>query len=146
MLQSASILVTGGTGSFGHTFIPLTLQHYNPKRIVVYSREEMKQWEMAKLFRDYPPDARIEYVGIRPGEKLHEQMIGAEDSFFTYEYPEHFKILPSIQNWSNCLQRIGQGRRVAEGFTYTSDGNGEWMSVETLQNWIAAKVKSIGTL
>jgi hypothetical protein len=73
-------------------------------------------------------------------------MIGAEDSFFTYEYPEHFKILPSIHNWSNCPQRIGTGTRVAEGFIYTSDGNGEWMSVGTLQKWISAKAKSIGTL
>ena len=38
-------------------------------------------------------------IGIRPGEKLHEQMIGVEDAHFTYEYPEHFKILPQICNW-----------------------------------------------
>ncbi|MCB1901791.1 polysaccharide biosynthesis protein, partial [Cognatazoarcus halotolerans] len=47
MLNGKSILVTGGTGSFGHTFVPMTLAKYNPKKIIVYSRDEMKQWEMA---------------------------------------------------------------------------------------------------
>ena len=44
------ILITGGTGSFGHAFVRMTLKKYNPKRIVIYSRDEMKQWEMAKKF------------------------------------------------------------------------------------------------
>ena len=52
MLNNASILITGGTGSFGHSFVPLTLAKYNPSRIVIYSRDEMKQWEMAKLFKN----------------------------------------------------------------------------------------------
>ena len=50
MLRKSTILITGGTGSFGHTFIPMTLEKYNPKKIIIYSRDEMKQWEMAKLF------------------------------------------------------------------------------------------------
>ena len=43
MLNNSSILVTGGTGSFGNTFIPMTLDKYNPKQIIIYSRDEMKQ-------------------------------------------------------------------------------------------------------
>ena len=54
MLKNSSILVTGGTGSFGNSFVPLTLKNYNPKRLVIFSRDEMKQWEMAKLFKDDP--------------------------------------------------------------------------------------------
>ena len=54
MLANSSILVTGGTGSFGNAFIPMTLKKYNPRRIVVFSRDEMKQWEMSKLYRDDP--------------------------------------------------------------------------------------------
>ena len=50
MFDGSTILVTGGTGSFGHTFIPMTLENYKPKKIIVYSRDEMKQWEMAKKF------------------------------------------------------------------------------------------------
>ena len=54
MLTNSNILITGGTGSFGHAFIHMTLEKYNPKKIVVFSRDEMKQWEMAKLFKDDP--------------------------------------------------------------------------------------------
>lgn len=332
MLTNQSILITGGTGSFGHTFLPMTLERYNPRRIIVYSRDEMKQWEMAKKFQgdnrvrffigdvrdrerlyraldgvDYvvhaaatkivptaeynpfecvktningamnlidacidqgvkrvvalstdkasspinlygatklasdklfvagnsyvgshhtrfavvrygnvmgsrgsvipfflsirdkgvlpitdermtrfmitleqgvelvwhafndmeggeiyvkkipsmkvvdlaravAPEAQQEFVGIRPGEKVHEQMISAEDSFYTYEYPEHFKILPAINNWNTSSERIKDGVKVAEGFSYTSDNNHDWMSVETLQNWIDANREKIGSI
>ena len=54
MLKNSSILITGGTGSFGHAFVTMTLEKYNPKRLVIFSRDEMKQWEMAKLFRADP--------------------------------------------------------------------------------------------
>jgi len=50
MMENKSILITGGTGSFGHAFVPMTLAKYKPRRLVIYSRDEMKQWEMAKLF------------------------------------------------------------------------------------------------
>ena len=332
MLSGKSILITGGTGSFGHAFLPMTLARYNPNRIIVYSRDEMKQWEMAKKYQgdrrirffigdvrdrerlyraldgvDYvvhaaatkivptaeynpfeciktningamnlidacidkgvkrvvalstdkasspvnlygatklasdklfvasnsyagghdtrfgvvrygnvmgsrgsvipffyslrehgvlpitdermtrfmisleqgvelvwhafddmeggeiyvkkipsmkvtelaravAPEARHEFVGIRPGEKLHEQMIGAEDSYYTYEYPDHFKILPAINNWGTCRERIKDGQKVPEGFSYTSDNNAEWMSVEELQEWISANREKIGTI
>ena len=52
LLKNSSILITGGTGSFGHSFVALTLKKYNPKRLVIFSRDEMKQWEMAKLYKD----------------------------------------------------------------------------------------------
>ncbi len=332
MLKNSSILITGGTGSFGHAFIPMTLEKYNPKRLVVYSRDEMKQWEMAKLFKDdsrvrffigdvrdkdrlsraldgidyvvhaaatkivptaeYNPfecvktningamnlidacidrgvkrvvalstdkasspsnlygatklasdklfvagnsysgecktrfsvvrygnvmgsrgsvipffisisdsgvlpitdnrmtrfmilleegvglvwhafndmeggevyvkkipsmkvtdvalavskKAKQEEVGIRPGEKLHEQMIGTEDALYTYEYDDYFKILPSINNWSADPVRIGSGKKVDPEFTYCSDNNKEWMSIETLQKWIEENRTKIGNI
>ena len=329
MLSNQSILVTGGTGSFGNAFVPLTLAKYNPRKIIIYSRDEMKQWEMAKRFAgdervrffigdvrdrdrlyraldqvDYvvhaaatkivptaeynpfecvktningamnlidacidkcvkrvvalstdkasspinlygatklaadklfvagnsyagghdtrfavvrygnvmgsrgsvipfflsqpstrlpitdprmtrfmisleqavelvwhafedaqggeiyvkkipsmkvtdiasaiAPEAHQEVVGIRPGEKLHEQMIGAEDAAYTFEYPDHFKILPAIHNWSSDPHRIKDGKPVPEGFVYASDSNPEWMSIETLREWIAAHRDRIG--
>jgi len=332
MLTNQTILVTGGTGSFGHTFVPMTLAKYNPRKIIIFSRDEMKQWEMAKLFQGDPrvrffigdvrdkdrlyraldgvdyvvhaaatkivptaeynpfeciktningamnlidacidkgvkrvvalstdkasspvnlygatklasdklfvagnsysgghdtrfavvrygnvmgsrgsvipffmsikdkgvlpitdarmtrfmisleqgvelvwhafddmeggeiyvkkipsmkvtdlatvvaPEARQEVVGIRPGEKLHEQMIGVEDAFYTYEYPEHFKILPAINNWHVCEDRIKDGKRVPEGFSYTSDNNTEWMQPAELQAWIDANRAKIGSI
>jgi len=332
MLNNTSILITGGTGSFGNTFVPMTLEKYNPKKIIIYSRDEMKQWEMAKKFHgddrvrffigdvrdkdrlyraldgvDYvvhaaatkivptaeynpfecvktningamnlidacidkgvkrvvalstdkasspvnlygatklasdklfvagnsyagghqtrfavvrygnvmgsrgsvipffmsirdkgilpitdermtrfmisleqgvelvwhafddmeggeiyvkkipsmkvtdlaqviAPEARLDYVGIRPGEKLHEQMIGEEDSFHTYEYPEHFKILPAIHEWDRDKNRIKNGKKVEEGFSYTSDNNPDWMPPAELQAWIELNREKIGTI
>ena len=332
MLNDKSILITGGTGSFGNTFVPMTLAKYNPRRLIIYSRDEMKQWDMAKKFQGDPrvrffigdvrdrerlyraldgvdyvvhaaatkivptaeynpfecvktningamnlidacidkgikrvvalstdkasspvnlygatklasdklfvagnssagshgtrfavvrygnvmgsrgsvipffmsirdkgvlpvtdermtrfmisleqgvelvwhafddmeggeiyvkkipsmkvtdlaaavaPEARIEIVGIRPGEKLHEQMISPEDSFYTYEYPEHYKILPAIHNWDASAERIKDGTKVAEGFDYSSDNNPEWMSIADLQAWIAANQHKIGNI
>ena len=52
MLTNSRILITGGTGSFGKTFIPMTLGKYNPKEIIIYSRDEMKQWTLAENFKN----------------------------------------------------------------------------------------------
>ncbi len=91
------------------------------------------------------PSARQEIVGIRPGEKLHEQMISEEDSHYTFEYPEHFKILPAIHSWHEDFKRIKDGRRVAEGFVYSSDNNSEWMDVPALRAWIHANEARLGS-
>jgi FlaA1/EpsC-like NDP-sugar epimerase len=102
--------------------------------------------KMTDLARVIAPEARQEVVGIRPGEKLHEQMIGAEDSHFTYEYPEHFKILPNINNWGTCKERIKEGKKVPEGFIYASNTNTEWMSDEELRAWIDRHYNEIGRI
>jgi UDP-N-acetylglucosamine 4,6-dehydratase len=322
MLKHSSILITGGTGSFGNTFVPMTLAKYNPKRLVIFSRDEMKQWEMAQRFAgeervrffigdvrdkdrllraldgiDYvvhaaatkivptaeynpfecvktningamnvidacidkgikrvvalstdkasnpinlygatklasdklfiagnsysgthktrfavvrygnvmgsrgsvipfflaragsgelpitdprmtrflitleqgvelvwrafddmqggeiyvkkvpsmklvdiasavAPGARQRIIGIRPGEKIHEQMIGCEDAPYTYEYDGHFKILPAIHNWSADPARISGGVKTADDFVYSSETNTEWLSIEELRAWI----------
>jgi len=84
------------------------------------------------------PDADTKIIGIRPGEKMHEQMIGIEDAPHTYEYDGYYKILPAIHGWSNDPARIGDGKKVAADFSYASDSNSEWMSVEELRKWIAS--------
>ena len=85
-------------------------------------------------------------IGIRPGEKLHEQMIGVEDAHFTYEYPEHYKILPQICNWGPFDAMIKGGTPVPEGFSYTSDNNKEWMTIPQLQEWIDKNKAKIGSI
>ena len=331
MLSNSSILITGGTGSFGNTFVPMTLARFNPRRLVIYSRDEMKQWEMAKKFQGDPrvrffigdvrdkdrlyraldgidfvvhaaatkivptaeynpfeciktniigamnvidacidhgvkrcvalstdkasapinlygatklasdkafvagnsysgtggtrfsvvrygnvmgsrgsviplflsqagsgkltithpgmtrfmitleqgvelvwhafddmvggevyvkkipsmhlpdiaracaPEAEQVSMGIRPGEKLHEQMIGVEDSPNTYEYADHFKILPAIHGWNCDPARIKDGKSVPEGFSYTSDNNDQWMQVDSLREWIRHNSSKVGT-
>ena len=81
--------------------------------------------EIVKFLR---PQSEIETVGIRPGEKIHEQMIGIEDAPYTYSYDDYFKILPAINNWSSDPARIGVGQKVRTDFTYTSDNNTDWMT------------------
>jgi UDP-N-acetylglucosamine 4,6-dehydratase (inverting) len=333
MLKNSSILITGGTGSFGHSFVPLTLKKYNPKRLVIFSRDEMKQWEMAKMFKDdrrvrffigdvrdkdrlqralykvdcvihaaatkivttaeynpfeciktnvngamnliescidqgvkkvvalstdkasspiniygaskfasdklfvasnstyasghktifsvvrygnvmgsrgsvipyfmsmkdkgtititdermtrfmisldqgvdlvwhafedmvggeiyirkipsmkitdianvIAPDAKHEIIGIRPGEKLHEQMIGIEDAPYTYEYNNHFKILPQINNWDKDIERFKNGIKVKKNFIYNSENNSKWMTKSDLQAWININQKFLGKI
>jgi len=90
-------------------------------------------------------DAKHEIIGVRPGEKIHEQMIGIEDAPHTYEYGEHYTILPAIHNWSSDHERIGNGRKVDDDFEYTSGTNTEWMSVQELREWIEAHRGKIGT-
>ena len=333
MIKNSSILITGGTGSFGHSFVSLTLKKQNPKRLVIFSRDEMKQWEMEKLFKDDPrvrffigdvrdknrlhralhnvdfvvhaaatkivptaeynpfeciktningamnlidacidqnvkrvvalstdkasspinlygatklasdklftasnssyasghktcfsvvrygnvmgsrgsiipffmslkdkgelpitdermtrflisleqgvdlvwhtfedmvggeiyvrkipsmkvmdiaeviaPKAEHKIIGIRPGEKLHEQMIGSDDAYSTYEYSNYYKILPQINEWAKDNLRIKGGKRVSEGFTYSSDSNPEWMTKSDLKKWIDQNQDYIGKI
>jgi UDP-N-acetylglucosamine 4,6-dehydratase (inverting) len=77
MFNNKSILITGGTGSFGHTFVPLTLAKYNPRRLVIFSRDEMKQWEMAKLYGD---DKRVRFfIGdVRDKDRLARALNGVD--------------------------------------------------------------------
>lgn len=331
MLQNKTIFLTGGTGSFGHAFVPLTLAQHNPKKIIIYSRDEMKQWEMAQQFESDPrvkfmigdvrdaerlrramtgvdlvvhaaatkivptaeynpgeciktningamnvieaallagvdrvvalstdkasnpinlygatklasdklfvasnvggdkttrfavvrygnvmgsrgsvipffmkrretgelpithpdmtrfmisledgvdlvwkafddmhggeiyvkkipsmkvvdiattiaPEADQPIIGIRPGEKMHEQMIGIEDAPHTFSYDGYFKILPAINDWSSDPLRIGDGKKVPDDFSYTSDNNAEWMTRDALGAWIKANSDKIGVI
>jgi len=332
MISNSTILITGGTGSFGHTFIPMTLKKYNPKKVIVFSRDEMKQWEMAKLFQNDPrvrffigdvrdkerlyraldgvdyvvhaaatkivptaeynpfeciktningamnlidacidrgikrvvalstdkasspinlygatklasdklfvsgnsysgehgtvfsvvrygnvmgsrgsviplfeqqkdsgslsitdekmtrfmisleqgvelvwhafddmvggeiyvkkipsmgildiakavsSDVKLDIIGIRPGEKLHEQMIGEEDAPLTYEYDTYYKILPVINGWGSDPERIKLGRAVPENFVYNSNTNNEWMTIDELKDWISINKNKLGKI
>ena len=76
MLKNKSIMITGGTGSFGHAFVPMTLAKFNPSRLVIFSRDEMKQWEMAKLYGEdpvfiYDPDDHRN----RPDPEVHKAAV-----------------------------------------------------------------------
>ena len=108
--------------------------------------KKIPSMKVTDLARVVAPEAKQEVIGIRPGEKLHEQMISAEDAYYTFEYPEHFKILPTINDWANDAKRIKDGKKVPDGFVYASDNNPEWMSDADLQNWIDANRSKIGSI
>lgn len=77
MLTNSTILVTGGTGSFGHTFVPMTLEKYNPKKLIILSRDEMKQWEMAKLYQG-DPRVRFFIGDVRDKDRLYRALDGVD--------------------------------------------------------------------
>lgn len=108
--------------------------------IFVKKIPSMKIMDIATAVR---PDLETEVVGIRPGEKLHEQMIGVEDAPFTFDYEDHYRILPSIE-----LENTGMERRfaklVSQPFIYSSDSNVEWMSQDELKKWLEENRTKIG--
>src|SRR5438046_8168502 len=77
IFSGSDILITGGTGSFGQTFAAMTLARFNPRRLVVYSRDELKQWEMA---RQYAGDDRVRFFlgDVRDRDRLYRALDGIE--------------------------------------------------------------------
>jgi len=92
------------------------------------------------------PNLDYEVIGIRPGEKLHEQMIGLEDADHTFEYENYFKILPAIHGCSLDTTKIGIGKKVPDDFSYSSNTNSDWMQIEELSKWINANASMIGKI
>lgn len=81
------------------------------------------------------PNAKLEYIGIRPGEKLHEEMITESDSYNTIEFDKYYAILPSGVNFDKYLNHYG-GKMVELGFKYNSGTNVDWETVETMREKI----------
>ncbi len=80
------------------------------------------------------PNCEQKIVGIRPGEKIHEEMITSSDSFFTYDLGKYFAIIPQIPKWPIAdFVSYFKAKKVEEGFTYNSGSNTEWVSVEELR-------------
>ena len=102
--------------------------------------------KLVDIAKAIAPEAKHEIIGILPGEKLHEQMISAEDSYSTYSYDSYYKILPQINKWAKDNSRIKEGKKVSEGFVYSSDNNKEWMSISDLQKWIDTNKDHIGKI
>ena len=100
LLQNSTILITGGTGSFGHAFVQMTLEKYNPKKIIIFSRDEMKQWDMAKKFQD---DDRIRFfIGdVRDKDRL----LRAMDKVDFVVHAAATKIVPTAEyNPFECIK------------------------------------------
>jgi len=137
---------------------PLTITDSRMTRFMISLQEGidlvMKAFELgqgSEIFVKKIPSMRIldiaeavdpggvrQETGIRPGEKLHEQMISPEDSLSTWEFDDHYRILPSLHPAKEDSLRAQGGGPVAEGFVYTSDNNPDWMTVDQLRNWMVS--------
>jgi UDP-N-acetylglucosamine 4,6-dehydratase/5-epimerase len=99
--------------------------------------KKIPSMKVIDIARAVAPKAEIEFTGIRPGEKLHEQMIGPEDAPFTYEYEGHYKIVPAINDWTDHHRQVAGSSLVQQDFSYESNTNKEWMSESELVDWIS---------
>lgn len=92
---------------------------------------------ITELVKAIAPKAKIEIIGIRPGEKLHEVMISSDDAVNTIEFDDYFVIQPAHPWWDNIrYSKISGGSKVSEDFSYSSENNSDWLSAETLKKII----------
>ena len=93
---------------------------------------KIPSFKVTDLAKAMLPDCKMPEIGIRPGEKLHEIMVTVEDSATTYEYDKHFIVYPQVV-W-NDKQKINlSGKKVEDGFAYSSGSNREWLGVEDIR-------------
>ena len=114
-------------------------------KLVIKALEEAKggetfiskipSFKITDLAKAMLPDCEMPEVGIREGEKLHEIMVTVEDSMTTYEYEKHFIVYPQM-TWNNKQKPDLSGKKVPEGFSYTSGNNTEWLTVEELRELV----------
>ncbi len=108
--------------------------------------KKIKSMKVVDIAKSINPEAEHTIIGVRPGEKLHEQMISKEDAPYTYEYIDHYKILPAINDWSINSERINGGQLVSPDFSYSSDLNPDWMEIDELRKWITENKDNIGSI
>jgi UDP-N-acetylglucosamine 4,6-dehydratase len=104
---------------------------------------KIPSYRITDIAKAIAPDCEIEIVGIRPGEKIHEEMITTSDAFNTYDLGQYFTILPSVPNFSidEFIKKFN-AKKVPEGFNYDSGSNLEWETVESLRALIKEHVDS----
>jgi len=113
---------------------------------VFYAFREMKGSEIfvkkaysvkiTDLAESIAPGVKMQETGMRPGEKLHEQLISSDEANFTYDFETFYKILSPLNNWDSSASRIKGGKKVKEGFMYTSNKNDYWLKGHDLKLWL----------
>ena len=119
----------------GVQFVLDSLKRMHGGELFVPKIPSMNILDLAKAIA---PEAKIKIVGIRPGEKIHEVMISADDAINTLEFDSYFVIQPA-HPWFDNLEyiKINGGRQVENGFTYSSGNNTEWLNIDELRKIIA---------
>ena len=115
----------------GVDFVLSSLEVMRGGEIFVPKIPSMRVVDLAKAIA---PEARLELVGIRPGEKLHEEMISVDDARRTIDIGDRYVIQPEFAWWGDGYR---EGKPLPEGFAYTSDKNDTWLDVEGLRRLLA---------
>jgi UDP-N-acetylglucosamine 4,6-dehydratase len=104
---------------------------------------KIPSYKITDVAKAIAPNCELEIVGIRPGEKIHEEMISSSDSFYTYDLGKYYIILPAVPNFKigDYITTFG-ARKVKEGFNYNSGTNTEWETVDSLRSLITEHVDS----
>jgi UDP-N-acetylglucosamine 4,6-dehydratase (inverting) len=119
------------------------LHDMNGGEIYVKKIPSMKVVDIASTV---DPAAKLEIVGIRPGEKIHEQMIGPEDAVNTYDMGDYYMITPQGELSGRQEMKKLANKLVPEGFTYSSENNSDWMSKDELRNWLSENSDGLGRI
>ena len=102
---------------------------------------KIPSYKITDVAKAVGPECEHRVIGIRPGEKIHEEMITASDSFFTYDLGKYYVIIPQTPKWDvNEFAANFNAKLVPEGFSYDSGTNDEWETVESLRELIKEHV------
>lgn len=102
---------------------------------------KIPSYKITDVAQAIAPKCEMKIVGIRPGEKLHEEMITMTDALSTVEFEKYFVILPSVQLWDvDKFASTYNGRLCEDGFCYNSGTNSEWLSIEQIRELIRVHV------
>ena len=115
-------------------FVMFSLKDMQGGEIYIKKIPSIKIIDIAKAVKK---NIKYKIIGIRPGEKIHEQMISEDDSIYTFEFKNHF-----IINSSNLKRKYTTGKKVPSGFQYSSDKNTNWLDVDELKYWIIKNKKT----
>ncbi|MDZ7936414.1 MAG: UDP-N-acetylglucosamine 4,6-dehydratase (inverting) [Emticicia sp.] len=130
-----NISLTGGVDMVMHA-----LEHAWGGEIFV---PKIPSYRITDIAEAIGPDCEKPIVGIRPGEKIHEEMITTSDSYYTYDLGKYYTILPATHKWKlDEFILAFDAKKVTAGFSYNSENNTEWESVESLRNLIKLHVES----
>lgn len=107
---------------------------------------KIPSYKITEVAKAIAPNTEQKVVGIRPGEKIHEEMITTSDAFNTYDLGKYYTILPTIPNWDlEEYKTAFNAKKVPTGFSYNSGENTEWVSIEELRTFIVEHVDSTFT-
>jgi len=104
---------------------------------------KIPSYRLVDVAKAIAPEIEHRVVGIRPGEKIHEEMITASDSYVTYDLGKYYAILPTVPVWNmDEFVKTFQAEKVPEGYSYNSENNGEFLSVGQLRDLIRNNLDS----